>query len=147
MFYLFCGHASASSLVSKKILVRALSRNGLKFFMKYCVIQTSVSNETGQSNFSGERDRSSFITPGQRAMGQAQNFSKGRDRQGQPVQIQDGTWAGTVRDFDSPFRPVPQDKTGQSRNERFKTKKFILLNQILFHPIYRAMASLSCWKQ
>ena len=34
MFYLFCGHASVSSLVSKKILVRALSRNGLKFFLK-----------------------------------------------------------------------------------------------------------------
>ena len=40
--------------------------------------------------------------------GQAQNLAKGRDRPGQPVKIWDGTWDGTVRDFDScPIKSRP----------------------------------------
>ena len=35
------------------------------YLLTYKQLQTSVSNGTGQCNFSGQRDRSSFIVPGQ----------------------------------------------------------------------------------
>ena len=47
-------------------------------------------------------------------MGQALNLTKG-----QPVKIWDGTWDGMVKYFDRLSRPVPQDKTGQSRKVQF----------------------------
>ena len=59
-------------------------------------VQTRVSNRTGQYNFLGKRDRSSFIVPGQ-----AQNFAKRRDGLGQPDKIRDGTQDWTVQDFES----------------------------------------------
>ena len=58
---------------------------------------------------------------------QAQNLAKGQDGPGQPVKIRDRTRDrirdGTVPDFDSLSRPVPQDKTGQSRKGHSKTGK------------------------
>ena len=51
----------------------------------------------------------------------------GRDGPGQPVKIRDRTRDrirdGTVPDFDSLSRPVPQDKTGQSRKGHSETGK------------------------
>ena len=59
---------------------------------------TSVSNGTGQSNFSGQSNRSSFIAlPRDKGTtGQAQNLAKDWNRLRQPVKIQDGTWDGTL---------------------------------------------------
>ena len=45
---------------------------------------TMVSNGTGQCNFSGQRDRSSFIVMDKGTTGQAKNLAKGRDGPGQP---------------------------------------------------------------
>ena len=56
-------------------------------------------------------------------MGQAQNLAKGRAGPGQPVKIRDGMQDGTCQDFDSLSRPVPWDKTGQSRKGRSLTGK------------------------
>ena len=52
-----------------------------------------VSNETGQCNFSGQRDRSFFIVSGQRDNGTSSKSCHGteRDGAGQPVKIRDGT--------------------------------------------------------
>ena len=63
-----------------------------------CIFQTRVSNGTGQSNFSGQRDRQRKFVPGQRDNGtevpslsrdkgttrQAKNLAKGWDGPGQP---------------------------------------------------------------
>ena len=70
------------------------------------LIQTRVSNGTGQYNFLGQQDRSFFIVPGQRdngTMGQAQSLDKGRD----------GTakiWDGTGRDSQNPGRGTKRDR-------------------------------------
>ena len=77
-----------------------------------CDIETRVSNGTGQCNFSGQRDRSSFVVPGQRdngTTGQAKNLAKGLAGLGRAgiAKIQDGT----------------RDKTGQSRKRCSKTGK------------------------
>ena len=76
-------------------------------------VQIRVSNGTGQSNFSGQRDSQNFFVPGQRdngpevpllsrdkgTTGQAQNLAKGRDGLGQP---KSGTgYKIDMRDFDS----------------------------------------------
>ena len=55
--------------------------------------------------------------------GQAQNLTKGQDGSGQPVKIQDMTREWTVHHFDSLSRPIPGDKTGQSRKVHSKTGK------------------------
>ena len=61
-------------------------------------VETTVSNGTGQRNFSGQRDSQNFFVPGQRdngtevpllsrdkgTTGQAQNLAKGQDGPGQP---------------------------------------------------------------
>ena len=54
---------------------------------------------------------------------QAQNLPKGRVGSGQPVKLRDGTLNGTEQDFDSLSRPVPRDKTRQSRKGYSKTEK------------------------
>ena len=43
--------------------------------------------------------------------GQAQNFAKGRDGQGQPVKVRDGTRDRTVQDFDNCPVPLKMDMT------------------------------------
>ena len=77
--------------------------------LKTCSLYHRISNGTGQCYFSGQRDRSFFIVPGQRdngtevpllsrdkgTTGQAQNLSTGRDRPGQP---KSGTGRGTKWD-------------------------------------------------
>ena len=73
----------------------------------------SVSNGMGQCNFSGQRDRSSFIVPRQRDNGTSSKSCQGT---GQPVKIRDGTWDGTAC-------PFPGDKTGQSTKRGSKTGK------------------------
>ena len=67
-------------------------------------VETRVSNGTGQYNFSGQRDRSSFIVPGQRDNGTSSKSCQGTGRAG-TAKIRDGT----------------RDKTGQSRKGCSKT--------------------------
>ena len=82
-------------------------------------VWTRVSNGTGRCNFAGQRDRNSFIVPGQRdngTTGQAKNLGKGRDGSGQP---KSGTGrAGTAKKWDG-----TRNKTGQSRKGWSKTEK------------------------
>ena len=91
---LACGNASERTLnelqyiyVTKVDRILGCSLRGI------CVsAYTSVSNRTGQCNFSGQRDRSSFIVPGQRdkgTTGQDQNLALGWD----------GTQEGTITIF------------------------------------------------
>ena len=47
----------------------------------------------------GQRDRSSFIVPGQRDNRTTQNLAMGRDGPGQPVKIRDETRDGTITIF------------------------------------------------
>ena len=54
-----------------------------------------VSNGTGQCNFSGQRERSSFISRDKGTTGQAKNLAKGWNGPGQP---KSGTGRGTKRD-------------------------------------------------
>ena len=77
------------------------------------MIQTRVSNGTGQCNFLEKGTEGPSLSRDKGTTGQAQNLAKGWDGPGQPVKIQDRTRDGTVQDFDS--CPVPQDKMGQSR--------------------------------
>ena len=49
------------------------------FCVSRFVVQTSVSNGTGQCNFLGQRDRNSFIVLGQRDNGTIWNQNPGRD--------------------------------------------------------------------
>ena len=58
-----------------------LSSVRFKYKLSY---KKGVSNGTGQCNFLGQRDRSSFIVPGQRTTGQAKTLAKRRDGPGQP---------------------------------------------------------------
>jgi hypothetical protein len=51
-------------------------------FESTIVIQTRVSNGTGQCNFSGQRDRKSFIVPGQRDNGTSSKSCHGTGRDG-----------------------------------------------------------------
>ena len=51
------------------------------------LVESADSNGTGQCNFSGQRDRSSFIVPGQGTPGQAQNLAMGQDVPEQSVKI------------------------------------------------------------
>ena len=67
---------------------------------------TRLSKGTGQCNFLQQRDRSSFIVPGQRDNGTSSKSCHGTGRAG-TVKIRDGT----------------RDKTGQGRKECSKTGK------------------------
>ena len=58
------------------------------YLLTYKQLQTSVSNGTGQCNFSGQRDKSSFIVPGQR---DNETSSKSCHGPGQSVKIWDET--------------------------------------------------------
>ena len=42
---------------------------------------------------------------------------------------QNGTWDGTVRDFDSLSRPIPRDKTGREKKDALKQLKRTFLNR------------------
>ena len=59
--------------------------------------KASVPNKTGQCNFSGQRDRKSFLVPGQRDNGTSSKSCH-----------------GTGRDFDRLSRPVPGRPAGQN---------------------------------
>ena len=61
-------------------------------------VLTRVSNGTGQGNFSGQRDRSFFIVPGQRDNGTSSKSCHGTGR------------AGIFWDCPVPSRDVPRDK-------------------------------------
>ena len=65
------------------------------------MIRTSVSNGTGQCKFLGQRDRNSFLVPGQR-----DNRTSSK--------------SATRRDFDSLSRPIP----GRDRGTEMKEKEF-----------------------
>ena len=54
----------------------------------------------GQCHFSGQRDRSFFIVPGQ-------------DEPGQPIKIRDKTWKGTITNF------LSKSRTGQGRDNHY----------------------------
>ena len=60
-----------------------------------CVLRLAVSNGTGQCNFSGQRDRKSFLVPGQRDNGTSSKSCNGTGRagilSGCPVPSRDGT--------------------------------------------------------
>ena len=83
---------------------------------KGCIC-TRVSNRTGQCNFSGQRDRSSFIVPGQRDNGTSSKSYQGLGRAGTACQNlgRDMGQDGTVWDFDSLSRPAGQTRTKQKR--------------------------------
>ena len=57
-------------------------------------MQTSVSNGTGQCNFSGQRDRSSFIVLGQRDNGTNSKSWHGTGRPRQPIKNRTGRGTG-----------------------------------------------------
>jgi hypothetical protein len=73
-------------------------------FTKNLVVIIRVSNGTGQCNFSGQRDRSSFIVLGQRDNETSQKSCQGTGRAGTakirdgPGQPKSGTGHGTKRD-------------------------------------------------
>jgi hypothetical protein len=69
-----------------------------------------VSNGTGQWNFLGQRDRSSFIVQGQRDNRTSSKscHKTGQAGLGQPVKIRDGQWDGTINIF------LSKSGTGQS---------------------------------
>ena len=102
------------SILSRLVLTRqtdwAILQNFIFFMMKYTVIHTSVSNGTGQWNFSGQRDRSSIIVPGQRDNGTSQKSCQGTGRIG-TAKIRDGTG----RDNQKPGRDAGQNGTEQKR--------------------------------
>ena len=78
------------------------------------LLETRVSNGTGQYNFSGQRDRSFFIVPRQRDNRTSSNLAKGRDGLGQ---LKSGMGrAGTAKILDG-----TRDKTRQSRKGCSKT--------------------------
>ena len=68
------------------------------------------------ANFSGQRDRSFFLSQDKGTTGQAKNLAKGRDEPGQPK-------FGTGRAGTAKIRDGTRDKTGQSRKGRTKTEK------------------------
>ena len=77
------------------------------YLLTYKQLQTSVSNGTGQCNFSGQRDKSSFIVPGQRDNGIS---SKSCCETGQAdSKSKPGTGHGTGQGFDM----LPQDRPGR----------------------------------
>jgi hypothetical protein len=92
------------------------------------VVFSRVSNKTGQCNFSGQRDRSSLIVPGQRDKLKILP----RAGTGWDSLSKSGTGCGTVQDFDSLSYSVPRDKTGQSRKGCSKQKKDVLKQKRMF---------------
>ena len=70
------------------------------------IVCTRVSDGTGQCNFSGQRDRSFFLVPGQRD----NKSHQGPGRAG-TAKIRDGTG----RDSQNPGRDAGQNGTGQKR--------------------------------
>ena len=79
-------------------------------------VSSRVSNVTGQCNFSGQRDRQTFLSRDKGTMGQAKSFAKGRDGPGHPK-------FGMERARTAKIRDGMRDKTGQSRKGRSKTEK------------------------
>ena len=65
-----------------------------------------VSNGTGQYNFSGQRDRSFFIVPGQKDNGTSSKSCQGMGRAGTAK-----IWDRTGRDSQNPGRDVGQNGT------------------------------------
>ena len=96
-----------------------------KLISKMSMVQTSVFNRTEQSNFSEERERSSFIVPGQRDSGTSSKSchgtgrdsqNSGRDRPGQP---KSGTGRGTKRD--------------RAENDVLKQENYVLKQKTMFY--------------
>ena len=88
----------------------------------FSVVSSRVSNGTGQCNFLGQRDRSSFIVPGQRDNGTSQKSCQGTGRAG-TAKIRDGTG----RDSQNPG----QD-TGQNGTDVLKQENDVLKQKMMF---------------
>ena len=74
------------------------------------MIRTSVSNGTGQCKFLGQRDRNSFLVPGQRDNRTSSKSCQGTGRAGTAK-----TGDGTGRDSQNPGRDAGQNGTEQNR--------------------------------
>ena len=73
------------------------------------LVETRVSNGTGQCNFSGQRDGQNFFVPGQRDNGtEVPSLSRDKWTTGQAQNL------ATGRDFDRLSRPVPGRPAGQN---------------------------------
>ena len=94
--------------IEKKI--KSFSFNKAVTLLEFCTVLCRVSNGTGQCNFSGQRDRSSFIVPGQRDNGTSSKSCQGTGRAGTAK-----TWDGTGRDSQNPGRDAGQNGTEQKR--------------------------------
>ena len=84
--------------------------SNLDTFQLLSLVETRVSNGKGQCNFSGQRDRSSFIVLGQRDNGTSQKSCQGTGRAGTAK-----IWDGTGRDSQNPGRDTGQNRTEQKR--------------------------------
>ena len=115
------GWPCSSSLSSLYLpaLCSAWLSSGKKLFSKV-IIRNWV------ESFSGQRDRSYFIVPGQRDNGTSSKSCQGPGRVGIACQNlrRDGGQEGTR--FWQLSSPIPWDKTGQSRKGRSKTGKDVL---------------------
>ena len=87
-----------------------------KFKLVAVLMYTSVSNGTGQCNFWGQRDRNSFLVPGQR---DSWTSSK--------------SCHGTGRDFDSLSCPGTSCET-EMKEKALKKWDFLLI--FLHHPVF-----------
>ena len=90
------------STVDIPFLSEALSGERICLILKV-EDNTRVSNGTGQCNFSGQRDRSSFIVPGQRDNGTSSKSCHGTGRD------------GPGRDSQNPRRDAGQIGTEQKK--------------------------------
>ena len=106
-----------------KLLQRLRSLSSVRFNYKPCykpcdlslsaliaLLEIRVSNGMGQYNFSGQRDRSFFIVPGQRDSRRSSKSCQGTGR-ARTAKI----WDGTGRDSQNPGRDAGQNGTEQKR--------------------------------
>jgi hypothetical protein len=88
-------------------------------------VESRVSNGTGQCNFSGQRDRSSFIVPEQRDNGTSQKSCQGTG-QFETAKIRDGPGqpkSGTGRAMTAKNRDGTRDKRDRAEKDVLKQKK------------------------
>jgi hypothetical protein len=105
-----------------------------KDFESWCTLRTKMLGRgvgfltwRGKCNFSGQRDRISFIVPGQRTTGQAKNLAKGRDGLGQPK-------FGTGRAGIAKNRDGTRDKKGNgAEKDVLKQENDILKQKTMFY--------------
>jgi hypothetical protein len=96
----------------------------------FVLVATSVSNGMGQCNFSGQRDRSSFIVPGQRD----QLKILPRDGTGLDSLSKSWTGCGTERCEILTDYPIPSHGTKWDRTEKdvLKQEKDVLKQKRMF---------------